>query len=339
MKTNLTTKKKKATRNDVAALAGVSPAVVSYVINRSKFVSEEKTRAVLKAIEELHYRPNENARSLKTGQFRRIAFVCDNLRNDWLEVPEKLFFEKGYTVSHVYSRDGDDFITRLITGQYDGIFMLSNRYSSEQLNRIAGEGIPIVLYKTREYRHELNANIATVVPDCYDGVTKTVHYLLMKGHRKMVFAPPLRYDMTDFEGGFRERAFLDTLKNAGLDADGSWICKNTETIESLQDDVFQKLLAGSPAERPTAVVTSNDYTAGKLVAYIRKMGLKVPEDLAITGMDNTYLADMISPTLTSIDFSKEEFGDALVESMLQLIRGEKPEDRYIKMTLAIRESA
>ena len=332
-------RRKKATRNDVASLAGVSPAVVSYVINRSKFVSEEKTQAVLKAIEELNYRPNENARSLKTGQFQRIAFVCDNLRNDWLEIPEKLFFDKGYTVSHVYSRDGDDFIIRLITGQYDGIFMLSNRYSSEQLNRIAREGIPIVLYKTREYQHDLEENIATVVPDCYDGISKVVNYLLMKGHRRMIFAPPLRYDMTNFEGGFRERAFLDTLKKAEVPADGTWICRNTETIESLQDDVFQKLLSTSPQERPTAVVTSNDYTAGKLIAYIRKMGLKVPDDLAMTGMDNTYLSEMVSPMLTSLDFSKEEFGKALVDSMLRMIKGERPGDKFIKMTLAIRESA
>ena len=332
------TKTKKATRNDVAALAGVSPAVVSYVINQSKYVSEAKTRAVRRAIEQLQYRPNENARSLKTGHFKRIAFVCDNLRNDWLEIPENLFFDRGYSVSHVYSRDGDDFITRLITGQYDGIFMLSNRYSSEQLNRISGEGIPIVLYKTREYQHALNENIATVVPDCYDGISKVVNYLLMKGHRKMIFAPPIRYDMSNFKGGYRERAFLETLKKGGIPVDESWICRNTETMESLQDDVFQKLLSQTPQDRPTAVVTSNDYTAGKLISYIRRMGLKVPEDLAVTGMDNTYLAEMTTPMLTSVDFSKEDFAHALVESMFEMIRGKKPEDKFIKMTLAIRDS-
>ena len=77
--------KKKITRNDVARLAGVSPAIVSYVINQTKFVSEEKTLAVKKAIEELHYRPNLYARSLKTNKSMQIAFVCDNLRNNcWI---------------------------------------------------------------------------------------------------------------------------------------------------------------------------------------------------------------------------------------------------------------
>ncbi|MBQ6321539.1 MAG: LacI family DNA-binding transcriptional regulator [Lachnospiraceae bacterium] len=333
------TRKRKATRNDVAALAGVSPAVVSYVINQSKFVSEEKTKAVLRAVEQLQYRPNENARALKTGQFKRIAFVCDNLRNDWLEIPEKLFFDRGYTVSHVYSRDGDAFIQRLISGQYDGIFMLSNRYSSDQLNRIAREGIPIVLYKTREYQHTLHENISTVVPNCYDGVSKAVNYLLMKGHKRIIFAPPLRYDMTNFEGGFRERAFMDTLKKAGIEVDPTYICKHTETIEELQDELFQILLGVSPDERATAVITSNDYMAGKLVSYIRKMGLKVPDSMAVVGMDNTYLAEMVTPTLTSVDFSKEDFGRELVESMLSMINGQKPEDKYIKMSLVIRESA
>ena len=87
---------KNATRNDVAKLAGVSPAVVSYVINKTKFVSEEKTQAVLDAIKELNYQPNLYARSLKTNRSMQIAFVCDNLRNDWLEIAEKKLDKLGY---------------------------------------------------------------------------------------------------------------------------------------------------------------------------------------------------------------------------------------------------
>lgn len=105
---------KKITRNDVAKLAGVSPAVVSYVLNHTKTVSEEKTLAVKRAIEELNYTPNLYARSLKTNKSMQIAFVCDNLRNDWLEIAEKKFMTKGYFVSHCYSRDSDDFIKALI---------------------------------------------------------------------------------------------------------------------------------------------------------------------------------------------------------------------------------
>lgn len=72
------------TRNDVAKRAGVSPAVVSYVLNNSKYVSDERRKAVLEAVEELGYQPNMMARGLKTKKSMQIAFVCDNLRNDWL---------------------------------------------------------------------------------------------------------------------------------------------------------------------------------------------------------------------------------------------------------------
>ena len=144
--TSQSTTNRRVTRDDVARLAGVSPAVVSYVINNSKFVSEEKVIAVRKAIEELQYRPNMQARGLKMNRSMQIAFVCDNLMNYWLADAEKYLFENGYYVSHCYSRDGDDFIDMLIARQFDGVFMMSNRYSTSQLNRLAKAGIPVVLY-------------------------------------------------------------------------------------------------------------------------------------------------------------------------------------------------
>ena len=73
--------------------------------------------------------------------------------------------------------------------------------------------------------------------------------------------------------------------------------------------------------------------------YVQKLGLKVPDDLAIVGMDNIYLAEMLSPRLTSVDFSKEEFSQKLVDTMLQLINGQIPADQLIGVSLAVRESA
>lgn len=328
---------RKVTRNDVAKRAGVSPAVVSYVINQTKFVSEEKTRAVRQAIEELQYRPNLYARSLKTNRSMQIAFVCDNLRNDWLEIAEKKLFDAGYFVSHCYSRDGDDFIQMLITGRFDGVFMLSNRYTAQQLNQIAEAGIPIVLYQTREYR-DLAPNIVTVVPDIRAGIAKTINYLAFRGHQRILFVPPLRYNMS-MEQGFRERAYREALAANGLPCDERNICTADETIEEVLAHVFDRVFSQTPGERATAVVAGTDYIAACIVQYVKKLGLKIPQDLAVVGMDNTYLAEMVSPTLTSIDFSKEEFSAKLVDTLLALLRGETPPDQYIQVSLCVRESA
>jgi len=328
---------KKVTRNDVAKLAGVSPAVVSYVINQTRFVSEEKTNAVRKAIEDLQYRPNLHARSLKTNRSMQIAFVCDNLRNDWLEIAEKKFFDKGYFVSHCYSRDSDDFIHMLIEGRFDGVFMLSNRYTATQLNEITGAGIPIVLYKTRDYSF-LEPDIVTVAPDIYGGVMKTVNYLAVRGHQKMILVPPVRYNM-NLQKGFRERAYKEALEANGLIYQESLICRNTESREAICSTIFDLVFASDPRERPTAIIAGDDYLAGHIMQYLKKLGVRIPEELAIVGMDNTYLAEMVSPRLSSVDFSKEEFSEKLVDTMLKLISGEHPEDEFINVSLTVRESA
>jgi len=328
---------KNITRNDVAKLAGVSPAVVSYVINQTKFVSEEKTLAVRNAIKELQYRPNLHARSLKTNKSMQIAFVCDNLRNDWLEIAEKMFFDKGYFVSHCYSRDGDDFIQMLIEGRFDGVFMLSNRYTATQLNQIASAGIPIALYKTRDYSF-LEPNIVTVAPDIYGGVMKTVSYLAVRGHQKIILVPPLRYNM-NLEKSYRERAYKEALEHNGLTYKEAYVCRNTDTMEDIVSTVFDLVYANDPKERPTAIVAGDDYLAAYIMQYVKKLGLQIPEDLAVVGMDNTYLSEMISPPLTSIDFSKEDFSEKLVDTMLKLIGGECPGDEFINVSLSVRESA
>ena len=327
---------KKITRNDVAKLAGVSPAVVSYVLNHTKTVSEEKTLAVKRAIEELNYTPNLYARSLKTNKSMQIAFVCDNLRNDWLEIAEKKFMTKGYFVSHCYSRDSDDFIKALIEGRFDGVFMLSNRYIASQLNSIASAGIPIVLYKIRDYSF-LEPNIVTVAPDIYAGITKAISYLIARGHKKIILAPPLRYNM-NLRKGYREKAYKEALEANGIAYDESLVCKNTDSLDSICSTIFDLLFSGKPSERPTAIVAGDDYLAGNIMQYLKKLGLNIPEDMSVIGMDNTYLAEMLSPQLTTVDFSKEEFSERLVDTMLKLMKGEQPEDTFISVSLAVRES-
>lgn len=329
----------RVTRNDVAKHAGVSPAVVSYVINSSKYVSDEKRNAVLQAISELNYQPNLQARSLKTRQSMQIAFVCDNLRNDWLELPEKMLFERGYYVSHCYSRDGDDFIQMLIGRQFDGVFMMSNRYSTEQLRQISQAGIPIVLYKTRKYGN-LGSNVVAVVPDIYGGVKKSVNYLAMRGHKRIALLLPTRYRSSGLDSdGFREQAYVHAIQENGLELDNVLICSDTDSADQILDYVCNIMIEKSVSVRPTAIIAGNDSMAATVMQSIKKLGLRVPEDVAVMGSDNTYLATMVSPTLTSMDFSKEEFAQKLTDTMLALIRGECCEDIFIRVGIAIRESA
>ncbi len=332
-------KSKRVTRDDVARLAGVSPAVVSYVMNSSKYVSEERTLAVKRAIEELGYRPNMQARGLKTNQSMQIAFVCDNLRNDWLEDAETRFFENGYYVSHCYSRDDESFMPMLVERQFDGIFMMSNRFSTAQLNYIAHAGIPVVLFKTRNYG-ELAPNIVTVAPDYYDGMIKSVNYLAMRGHKNIAMIPPIRYRINGLEDdGFRVSAYIEAMKQNGLRLREELVCTDTKSLDTILATVFNMLVNNRAEAKPTAFITGNDYEAVNIMQYVKKMGFRIPQDVAIVGVDNTYLSNIVSPTLTSLDFSKEKFSETLVNTMMSLLKGKTPSDKYIEVSIVMRESA
>lgn len=79
--------------------------------------------------------------------------------------------------------------------------------------------------------------------------------------------------------------------------------------------------------------------AANIMQYLKRLGLRVPEDMAVIGMDNTYLSRLLSPQLTSVDFSKEEFSQCLVDTMLKLIDKEEAKDTLIKVSLAVRGSS
>ena len=142
---------RKVTRNDVAKKAGVSQAVVSYVMNNSNYVSEQKRKAVLKAVEELNYTPNIFAKGLRTNRSSQIALVGDTLQDELYGTLSSELFDQGYYPSLFFSRKEDAFIGKLIEGRFDAMFMASNGFSAEQLNRIVDSGIPLILYQSRSY--------------------------------------------------------------------------------------------------------------------------------------------------------------------------------------------
>ena len=308
----------------------------SNLMNESKFVSEEKVIAVKRAIEELQYRPNMQARGLKTNQSMQIACVWDNLMNYWLEDAEKRLFENGYYVSHCFSFADEGLIDMLIARQFDAVFMMSNRYSTAELNRLASMGVPVVLYRKKRYG-ELDPRIVTVVPDYKDAIVKSVNYLAMKGHTRIALIPPTRYKVTGYEG-FRIRAYTETLRKNGIEPRMDLICTSTESDDAISNSVMDMLLRNDKDLRPTAFIAGNDFLAIQVMRHARQLGLRIPQNVAVIGADNTYLGEAVTPTLTSVDFSKEDFCNRLVEAILALIRGERPEDQYIPVSLCIRET-
>ncbi len=322
--------KKGVTRNDVAARAGVSPAVVSFVLNNSNYVSSEKRRAVLAAIEELGYHPNVMAKGLRAQKSSNFAYVCDNIQEEIFSEVERLLFEKGFFLSLNYGRVDDSFIRMLVGSQFQGIFMFSNAFSAAQLNHIAGHDIPMVFYRTRSY-DDLHPRIVSVAPDYYSGVAKSIDYLALKGHRRIGLVPPVKYRTKGLAGDdFRVKAYAHSLRKHRLPVEEAYICRNTQSVETICDDLFTMLVGMSVEKRVSALVTGNDYLAAQIVQYVKKLGFSVPGDIAVIGSDNLPLASITSPTLTTIDFAKKEVAHKAVDTLLALVKAcLKADARYI----------
>lgn len=330
--------KEKVTRDDVAKLAGVSPAVVSYVINDSNYVSEQKRQAVLKAIAELNYTPNVFAQGLRTNRSSQIALVGDTLQAELYDELSARLFDKGYFSSLFYSRKEERFIEKLIECRFAAIFMASNAFEAEQLNQIIKNGIPLVFYRSREYEG-LDSRIVIRAPDFYDGVRRILNYLILKGHRRIGYVPPLKYRTQGVGGNdFRAKAYSDTLRDNGLEVRPEFFCTQTQSVSSILEDILTMMTAYPVNERPTAFVASDDHMAAQVMQFIKKLNLRVPEDVAIVGWGNIASSQITTPELTTIDDGIPLFAGEVADVLEKMIRGEFPESKLYKGKLIIRGS-
>ena len=129
------------------------------------------------------------------------------------------------------------------------------------------------------------------------------------------------------------------MRENGLEIRDDLVCTDTRSMETITNSVLNMLLDGQRTTRPTAFIVCNDHLAIQIMKQIKLLGLRIPEDVAIIGADNTYLADLVSPSLTSIEFSKKEFAQKMANALLSLMQGTQPEDEYIPVSLVVRESA
>lgn len=330
--------KKRATRNDVAKMAGVSPAVVSYVMNNSNYVSAEKRKAVLKAAKELDYTPNIFAKNLRMDRSNQIALVGDTLQAELYGEMSNQLFEKGYFSNLFFSHKDDAFINKLIEGRYDSIFMASNAFEASQLNRIVENGIPLILYRSRNYQG-LDTRIVIRVPDFYDGVQRVLNFLILKGHRRIAYIPPLLYRTTGADGDdFRAKAYSDTLRANGIKVNPDFFSVHTQSEASILEDVFFMMTSYKEDQRPTAFVASDDHIAAQVLRYVKKLNLRVPEDVAIVGWGNIASSQITTPELTTVDTEICSFAGEVADALIQLAQGKKVENKLYKGRLIIRES-
>ena len=328
--------RQKVTRKDVAREAGVSETIVSYVLNKNRYVKEEKRQRVLEVVEKLQYHPNNIARALHGKGSLQILFLAEELSSGYFsELVSQMSrdaYRRGYMISLCESQEEDEFVSQILSRQFDGLFVSASSVTDRELKLLVKSGIPMVLFLNREISCELQD---TVVVDTglYEGSRECVKYLVKNGCRNFVY---LDNTGIQCDRDIHWKGFLDQIKESEITFAQAQRISGCEDIKELEQRL-QLLLEENPFV--DAIVARYDNLAAVALSVAGRTGRKVPDDLMVTGFDNDFISNYVSPALTTVEIQKEEVAKFAIESLLSLIRHDEA-NKKISFTarLVIRES-
>lgn len=304
----------------VAEDAGVSVAAVSKVLRNAYGVSEQLRHKVEQSIEKLSYRPSIAARAMR-GQTHTIGILVIELSNPFLpgviESANERLAENGYKaligMGLSVSRIEASMIEAMIDSRVDGVLLIAPHSSGKMLERLARQ-IPMVVIA----HHEEAAAFDTVNSDDRKGAILAVETLFAKGHRDIA--------MVSYEGQAsvpsevvvqREAGYHQAMHDAGL-AEHARIFRLPPPGEDRTEARASFL---SSKDRPRAVFVWSDLDAIPLLADCRTSGVRVPEDMAIIGYDNSPPASIPLVGLSSIDQGPTAMGRRAADLLLSRIGG------------------
>lgn len=301
------------TLEEVARRAKVSTATVSRVLNSTGLVRETTRKRVLQAVKELKYYPNLHARTLAHGKSDVIGMIVSNIQNpffvDIFVSLESAASQRGYQVllEHTDYRS-----TRLVSSvrsmlgrRLAGLAVIVSEMEPSLMEELTHRGLPVVFYDVgRSTRNIQNIRVRYEV-----GVKRTVEYLYSLGHRRMAFAghhaglSPLQV---------RRKTFLDTMETYADQVSHTTV----ETTDSPSGGRQAVRLLLDRGFTPSAILCVNDYMAIGVLRELEERGLRVPQDVSVTGFDNIELSEFTHPTLTTVDIPRRVIGQMAFDALV-----------------------
>ncbi|HEY0826860.1 MAG TPA: LacI family DNA-binding transcriptional regulator [Bacilli bacterium] len=329
---------------DIAKEAGVSVSTVSRVINNTAPVKDITRNKVLSYINKYQFQPNALARSLTKKETGMIGIILPDITNPFFpEVfagAEEEARDKGFTffLCNTAGNHGreSEYLSLLRDKQVDGIIFLGGRInltrcSAELVKEITdlNHKIPIVLVNG----NLSNASCYRVITDEFLGAKLATQHLIDLGHKDIGFLGGLDFMVPTVQ---KVKGFYQTMKDNGLEIRKEWTLHGEFSIPDGRRLMEQFLLMKS---KPTAIFCVNDFTAIGAIKAVVEKGLRIPEDIAIIGFDDTPLASAIIPELTTVSQQSQELGRTAVEVLHKLINKEKVKKlTVIKPELIVRQS-
>ena len=328
------------TIKDVAKKAGVTPAVVSRVLNNDSTLSiKNETRDnVIRAASELNYQPNSIARSLRSKTTGTLGMLVPDIANPYfvniIKGAQDYALENDMCLILINTDDiwenEKKLINVLINKKVDGILYLSAHLDIKANTLLSAGLIPYVLVN----RNSVNSNTSYVGTDNFAGAYMAVQHLLSLGHTKIAHISGPLY--TDTASG-RLQGYFAAIKAAGFQQNPRYIIESSFTFEGGHSAAKELLSLENP---PTAIFAANDLIAMGTIVSADEMNLSVPEDLSVIGMNDIWTGKYFMPPLTTISYDAYKMGSEACKMLINQIANNNQDQLRIILepSLVIRKS-
>jgi DNA-binding LacI/PurR family transcriptional regulator len=304
--------------NDVARLARVSRQTVSNVLNNRTGYSEETRNRVLGAIEALDYQPHRAARSLRSQRTMQLGYhmpgeqlaVENAFVLGFIQALVRAAADRGHHVLVFTERDDELEVFRELVAirGVDGFILSGSRVDDPRARYLQEAGVPFAMFgRTAPDLPQTWVDIDSVA-----AASSAVDYLVGRGHERFAF---VGYDATNYWDVERLEGFRKGVADHGLRvAEGSIV--QGRTLDAVHGDILRLL---GRKRRPTAIVTSSDVLAAVAVNAAKSLGLRLGQDVAVTGFDGGFVQQLTEPVLTSVRIPVDRIAAELISCCLREI--------------------
>lgn len=307
------------TIKDIAKAAGVSHTTVSRALNDNPAISKETVERIKSLAEELGYVPSAAARGLKTNRSHVLGVIVHRMEDPFLSevlrgIEDTLNTSEYSLFLAATNRDPEReqrVIQAMIERRVDGIIFSSLHIGVQQLHYLNQFGIPFVLINNQTMQ---DPDVYLVYHQDVEATRQLTAYLVRLGHRKIAYLGSIRSGRTNVK---RQQGYEEALKVSSLPVRPEYITTATSGKPEGGMEGMKYFLALS--DPPTAVVCYNDMMAIGAIQAIQQAGLRVPQDISVTGFDDIELATYITPPLTTFHQPRYQLGQEAANMILRVL--------------------
>lgn len=319
---------------DVAEVAGVAQSTVSRALRNSPKVKPETRERIQRIAKEVGYVPSAIARGLATRRTSTLGVVVFDITDpfiaDLVSAIDREARSQGYSV--ILSTCGADpqqemaAIKLLLQQRVDAVIVPDPLVADSSLPQLEQLGIPIVLMGRTSYAYSVGT-------DNRDGTYQATKYLIGLGHQRIAYIGGRR---SPEESAERRAGYEMALREAGLAVVPEWVLEGDGWASGGRTCTGSLLSLPNP---PTALVCFNDLTASGALLTLYDAGLEVPGDVSVVGFDDSSLASLLTPPLTTVMQHKDDLSRYAIDVALARVKGDRPPVRVVvASTLVVRRS-